>query len=243
MAREGRFELDCVPGGVGQAAGWGSGLSRSWDPVAAVGAGDGRPGRLDGTGVSRRRNATNGTQDGSAVVSLEHRGAGADRDAPAFNNHPNQTVSVAEAARLLGRDRTRVYALLRSGDLVAAPAPEADEAGPVRIVRASLERWLVAGGARGGPLTPRNAWALIGLASRDQVFSERCLGLLERAEELSRTRARVARESLVDLARACAGAPRWWSARCPEACVSGSNTTPPWCAPARAPRLPTGGTS
>ena len=31
------------------------------------------------------------------------------------------TLSVAEAARLLGRDRTRIYALLRSGDLVAAP--------------------------------------------------------------------------------------------------------------------------
>jgi hypothetical protein len=33
----------------------------------------------------------------------------------------DQTLSVAEAARLLGRDRTRVYALLRSGDLVFAP--------------------------------------------------------------------------------------------------------------------------
>jgi excisionase family DNA binding protein len=31
------------------------------------------------------------------------------------------TLSVAEAAALLGRDRTRIYALLRSGDLVAAP--------------------------------------------------------------------------------------------------------------------------
>jgi hypothetical protein len=41
---------------------------------------------------------------------------------------------------------------------------------------------------------------LIGLASGDQPFSERCLGLLERPEELSRTRARLARESLVDLA-------------------------------------------
>jgi Helix-turn-helix domain len=67
----------------------------------------------------------------------------------------DQTVSVSDAARLLARDRTRVYALLRSGDLVAAPADE-DEGGPVRIVRASLERWLVAGGARGGPLSPRN---------------------------------------------------------------------------------------
>ncbi|MBV9168481.1 MAG: SMC-Scp complex subunit ScpB [Chloroflexi bacterium] len=110
-----------------------------------------------------------------------------------------QTVSVAEAAVLLGRDRTRVYALLRSGDLVAAP--EDDNDGRVRILRASIERWLVAGGASGAPLSPRNAWALIGLASGDEPFSERCLGLLERAEELSRTRTRFSRgESLVDLA-------------------------------------------
>ena len=110
------------------------------------------------------------------------------------------TVSVAEAARLLGRDRTRIYALLRSGDLVAT-ADAQDGAGPTRILRASIDHWLVAGGASGAPLSPRNAWALIGLASGDQPFSERCLGLLERAEELSRTRARLARgESLVDLA-------------------------------------------
>src|SRR5919199_3500512 len=110
------------------------------------------------------------------------------------------TVTVAEAARLLGRDRTRIYALVRSGDLVAAPESE-DEPGPVRIVRASLERWLLAGGVRGGPLNPRNAWALIGLASGDEPFSERCLGFLERPEEVSRTRARLARgESLVELA-------------------------------------------
>ncbi|MBV9170597.1 MAG: helix-turn-helix domain-containing protein, partial [Chloroflexi bacterium] len=58
------------------------------------------------------------------------------------------TPTVAEAAALLGRDRTRVYALLRSGDLLAAADTE-DGAGPVRIVRASVERWLAAGGASG----------------------------------------------------------------------------------------------
>jgi segregation and condensation protein B len=112
------------------------------------------------------------------------------------------TLSAADAARLLGRDRTRVYALLRSGDLVAAASAngEDDQSGPVRVVRASVERWLVAGGGQGGPLAPRNAWGLIGLASGDQAFSERCIGLLERPEEVSRTRARLARETLVDLA-------------------------------------------
>ena len=56
---------------------------------------------------------------------------------------------MAEAAQLPSRDRTRIYALLRSGDLVAAPADD-DQRG---------------GGARGGPLDLRNTWALIGLAS------------------------------------------------------------------------------
>jgi hypothetical protein len=58
----------------------------------------------------------------------------------------------------------------------------------------------VAGGDAGRPLSARNAWALIGLASGDQPFSERALGLLEHPEELARTRARLARECLVELA-------------------------------------------
>jgi hypothetical protein len=98
------------------------------------------------------------------------------RDIAAAADQDEPTVSVAEAARLLGRDRTRVYALLRSGDLVAAlPDEDEDEdgAGPVRIERSSLERWRVAGAGAGRPLSPRNAWALIGLASGDQPFSER----------------------------------------------------------------------
>jgi hypothetical protein len=80
------------------------------------------------------------------------------------------TVSVAEAARLLGRDLTRVYALIRSGDLVAVPATE-DAAGPLRVDRTSLERWLAASSTGGAPLSARNAWALIALASGEQAFS------------------------------------------------------------------------
>src|SRR5207302_10615854 len=64
----------------------------------------------------------------------------------------------------------------------------------------SIEGWRRAGGEAGRPLSPRNAWALIGLASGDQAFSERALGLLEHPEELSRTRARLGRESLIELA-------------------------------------------
>ena len=109
------------------------------------------------------------------------------------------TLSVREAAELLGRDRTRVYALLRSGDLVTVPGTDGDEQS-LRIDRSSVERWAVAGGSRGGPLTPRNAWAIIGLASGDDALAQHCLGLLERREEVSRARARLATQGLFDLA-------------------------------------------
>lgn len=80
------------------------------------------------------------------TLQTESRQAGHDTDHRAFADD-DPTLSVAEAARLLGRDRTRVYALLRSGDLVAAPADE-DGAGPVRILRASVDRWPAARAAR-----------------------------------------------------------------------------------------------
>jgi segregation and condensation protein B len=108
-------------------------------------------------------------------------------------------VSVAEAARLLGRDRTRVYALIRSGDLVAVPATE-DVPGPLQVDRTSLERWLAASSSSGAPLSAHNAWALIALASGEQAFSERCLGLLERPEDISRTRTRLSKVGLLELA-------------------------------------------
>src|SRR6266851_4253238 len=109
------------------------------------------------------------------------------------------SLSVPEAAELLGRDRTRVYALLRSGDLVAVPGTDGDEQS-LRIDRSSVERWAVAGGSRGGPLTPRNAWAIIGLASGDEALAQHCLGFLERREEVSRVRARLATQGLLELA-------------------------------------------
>jgi segregation and condensation protein B len=113
-----------------------------------------------------------------------------------------QLVSIDEAARLLGRDRSRVYALLRSGDLVALPSQDWGRAG-VQIDRSSLERWALASAQRhtgGRLLAPRNAWALIGLACGDDALRERCLGLLERPEELSRLRARLAGRGVLELA-------------------------------------------
>src|SRR6266851_4296146 len=109
------------------------------------------------------------------------------------------SLSVGDAAELLGRHRTRIYALLRSGDLVAVSGTTGDEQS-LRIDRSSVERWAVAGGSRGGPLTPRNAWAIIGLASGDDALAQHCLGLLERREEVSRARARLATQGLFDLA-------------------------------------------
>ena len=107
----------------------------------------------------------------------------------------------AAAAALVGVD-----ALLRSGDRVAAPT-EDDSAGPMRIVRASVERWLVACAARHQPLGPRNAWALIWPAAINS--SPRRVGLLERPEELSRTRARLARGAGAGVGENLAGlAPR-----------------------------------
>jgi segregation and condensation protein B len=104
-------------------------------------------------------------------------------------------LSVSQAARLLGRHRTRVYELVRSGDLVAHNGD-----GGLRVERSSIERWLVAGGTPGVPLTARNAWALIGLASADDALRERTLGLLPRVEDASRARARLASRSLLQLA-------------------------------------------
>jgi len=90
---------------------------------------------------------------------------------------------------------------VRSGDLVALPGSGArDDEAELRIDRSSVERWAVAGGSRGGPLTPRNAWAVIGLASGDAALAHHCLGLLERREDLSRARARLASQGLFDLA-------------------------------------------
>jgi len=107
------------------------------------------------------------------------------------------TLSVPEAAELLDRDRTRIYALVRSGDLVAAPD---DDSGALHIERSSLERWQVAGGAGGSPQTTRNAWAIVGLASGDDALCARTLGLLPRAEDASRARARLSSQSLLELA-------------------------------------------
>jgi len=137
--------------------------------------------------LASHKQTSNGADHHSADNRLHGDAAPAEAD-------DEQTVTVAEAARLLGGDRTRVYALLRSGDLVAASPADKDEPGPVRIERSSLERWLVAGGHAGRPLSPRNAWALIGLASGDQPFPN-------------------ARSACSSTPKSCPGRGRGWHAR------------------------------
>jgi len=61
--------------------------------------------------------------------------------------------------------------LVRSGDLLAVGGADGDNQSSLRIDRSSLERWLVTGSRPGVPLTPRNAWAIVGLASGDDVLS------------------------------------------------------------------------
>jgi excisionase family DNA binding protein len=72
-------------------------------------------------------------------------------------------VSVAEAARQLGLDRSRIYALVRAGELEAHTDPHAG----LRIAAASLERRRALGEIAGSPLSAANAWLLIALASGD----------------------------------------------------------------------------
>ena len=82
-------------------------------------------------------------------------------------------LSVAEAARRLALDRSRVYALLRSGDLQATP----DTLAGLQIDAASVERRLMHGDVAGSPLSPANAWLLIALASADPLFEAHVSGL------------------------------------------------------------------
>ena len=69
-----------------------------------------------------------------------------------------RALNAGDALTLYPGSPLLAQALLRSGDLVAATGTDSDEQS-LRIDRSSMERWAVAGGSCGGPLTPRNAWA------------------------------------------------------------------------------------
>jgi len=101
---------------------------------------------------------------------------------------------VAEAAARLGLDRSRIYALVRAGELDASNDPHTG----LRIAAASLERRLTMGEVAGSPLAPANAWLLIALASGDPLFQAQVLDTV-RPTMVSRLRARL-EEGLLALA-------------------------------------------
>jgi hypothetical protein len=118
-------------------------------------------------------------------------------------------LSVADVAKRLGIHRTRVYALLNAGDLVALrPTMPTARAGRSASTLRAWGRWQAAGGAGGSPLALRTAWALIGLASGDSPAVSAawaCSSTARRGPARGLDcPGRVSRTWL----RACAGAPR-----------------------------------
>jgi excisionase family DNA binding protein len=115
--------------------------------------------------------------------------------APSAPSATDGWLSVAEAARRLGLDRSRVYALVRSGELQATTDPSAG----LRIDTASIERRRGLGEVVGSPLTPANAWLAIALAGGDPLFEAHVVDLA-RPAMLPRIRARVEQDGLLALA-------------------------------------------
>ena len=102
-------------------------------------------------------------------------------------------MSVAEATRLLGVGRARVYQLLDAGAL------EAVSEQPLRISIASVERRLQTAAPAGAQLAPLSAWAILALASGDAPFLKHVSGLLSDADR-SRARSRLRQHRLLELA-------------------------------------------
>ena len=105
-------------------------------------------------------------------------------------------MSVAEAARRLRLDRSRVYTLVRSGELQGTTDP----VDGLRVDGASVEhRRALVGELAGSPLSAANAWLAIALASADPLFEAHVSGLV-RPAMLPRVRARLDQEGLLALA-------------------------------------------
>jgi hypothetical protein len=70
------------------------------------------------------------------------------------------TLSPAEAARQLGVTRSRIYALVRQGEL--------DDVGAetLRVTRDSVQRRVAANAPVGEPIKPLGAWAILALAQQ-----------------------------------------------------------------------------
>ena len=125
--------------------------------------------------------------DAAVEFSAERERVGADDVAA------EQTLTVAEAARLLGVTRARVYQLGASGAL-----DDEGVAGPVRIAAASVHRRSSMSPPVGAQLAPLSAWAILALSSGDAPFLKQVAGLLSDPDR-SRSRSRLQRLGLLSL--------------------------------------------
>ncbi len=128
-----------------------------------------------------------GSEDvASAVGTGERDSDGADRE------RVIEVVSVAEAVRMLGVGRARVYQLLDAGVL------DAVDTEPVQITLASVQRRLQGVPPVGAQLAPLSAWAVLALASGDGGFLKHVAGLLADPDR-SRARSRLKERGLLHL--------------------------------------------
>jgi excisionase family DNA binding protein len=109
-----------------------------------------------------------------------------------MQNQPG--ISTAEAAARLGVHRTRVNKMIRDGLLTATRVGARFLVDPT-----SLDRRLAAEVAAGRPLTARNAWALLALASGDPAMVAGCAGALHPSAR-SRVQGRLRQTSIPALA-------------------------------------------
>ena len=103
------------------------------------------------------------------------------------------TLAPAEAARQLGVTRSRIYALVRQGELEDVGAET------LRVTLDSVHRRLVASPPAGEPIKPLGAWAILALASSDAGFRAHVAARLSQQEQ-SRARLRLRDRGLPDTA-------------------------------------------
>ena len=103
------------------------------------------------------------------------------------------TLTPVGAARRLGVARSRIYALVRQGEL--------DDVGgeTLRVTVDSVERRLVASPPVGEPIGALGAWAVLALASHDAAFRTHVAGRLSDSDR-SRAKIRLEQRGLLDLA-------------------------------------------
>jgi len=103
------------------------------------------------------------------------------------------TLTPVEAARRLGVARSRIYALVRQGEL--------DDVGgdTLCVTTASVERRLAANPPVGEPIGSLGAWAILALASHDAAFRAHVAGRLSDSDR-SRAKIRLEQRGLLNVA-------------------------------------------